>query len=832
MTRFIERRCERVSLFGAAIAVIALGLATMFGCQPGGTTKPKEPPAKPAKQSAQGGTKETPTTDAKSITGLEVLGRMVAAYHNASSYVDVGTVRMLAEADGKTVQDETVNFSLAFVRPNKLRIRAYGAEVVSDGEKLYAYRRDIPGQIFSRAAPEQLTIRNVQPDLAVTMALTQGFAGAMPQVPLLFGKDQLDGLVRDLGEPELAEPGQIGGRDCYRVKLKGPDGIATAWIDQKTYVLRRMVLPTDSLRKAMSQDTAITNISVVADFTGAELNGKVDPNAFKFDVPQDAKLVEYLVPPHMGQLLNKKVPEFKFTDLPGKPVTSESITGKTAVILFWSVRYDSCRQVLQNLEEVYQKYKDNPKVAFYAVCVDPPQLKNVDLEKAVADLKVSVPVLRDIDMSGVVFNMSEPPVMFIVNDKGIVQHCEAGVNPKFVQSLQTKLEKVLAGADIYDEPMKQYLDQVEELRQFAKLSETAATEPAAGDGAVVKDVQLPEVKTAERSEPTTFKLAPLWKCSEVKMPGNILVVSEKAGPARVYVVDSWNSVAEVGLDGKLIARHKLNLDPKEVVGSLRTAVGADGKRYFVVFLTSQQRCHLLDENWKPVIDYPEDALKNPHSGISDVRLGDLDGDGKLKMYISYWSVVGVQAVSLDGKRIWMNRSDVSNVGSLAIGDAGPQGQRDLLCTNHTGNIVALNARGEKQGDITLRGQLLNYIASADLRGDGKSLLCGLAAVKAGDNIAIGISLKGDAPMWTYPLPTGIQPQPIEPIISGRITRNGDGQWLLPGPDGSIHIISADGKPLDKFNYGAVLQGMATVEIDGQPAMVVSSAKGLEAWKIQ
>lgn len=828
MTRFMGIRFGAFSHCGAAIAVIALTLATMVGCQPGGSTKPKEP----AKQAAKGSEKEAPEASGKPMTALEVLGRMVAAYRNASSYVDVGTVRLVAEADGKTIQDETVNFSLAFVRPNKLRIRAYGAEVVCDGQKLYAYRRDIPGQIFSRAAPEQLTMKNVQPDLAVMMAMTQGFAGAMPQIPLLFGKDQLDGLLRDLGEPEMSEPGHIDGNACYRVKLRGPDGIATIWIDQKTYVLRRIVLPTDSLRKAISQDGAVGNISVVADFTGAKLNGEVDPNAFKFDVPAEAKMVDFLVPPHMGQLLNKKSPDFKFTDLAGKAITSESIAGKTAVIVFWSVRYEPCRQILKNLDEAIQKYKDNPKVTFYAVCIDPPQLKDAELEKAVADLKVNVPVLRDIDMSGVAFNMSEPPVMFIINDKGIVQHCEAGVNPKFVESLQTKLDKVLAGEDIYEEPMKQYQEQVEELRQFAKLSESASTEPpAGGDGVPVKEERLPEVKTAERSEPTAFKLAPLWKCAELKMPGNILVLGGKNGPERLLVVENWRSVAEVGMDGKLIAEHKLNLDPNEVVGSLRTGVGADGKRYFVAFLMSHQRCHLFDENWNLIVNYPEDALKNPHSGISDVRLADLEGDGKLKMYVSYFGVVGVQAVSLEGKRLWTNRSDVSNAACEAIGGPDAKGRRNLYCPSHSGAIVALDAQGERRGEINVRGQRFNWIANADLRGDGNLLWCGLAAVKFGDNIAVGFSPDGDA-LWSHTLPVGYQPQPIERVIVGKVTRDGADQWLLPGPDGSIHIVSADGKLLDKFNYGSTLQGLATVEINGQRVLVVSSAKGLEAWKVE
>ena len=82
------------------------------------------------------------------------------------------------------------------------------------------------------------------------------------------------------------------------------------------------------------------------------------------------------------------------------------------------------------------------------------------------------------------------------------------------------------------------------------------------------------------------------------------------------------------------------------------------------------------------------------------------------------------------------------------------------------------------------------------------------------------------------MPSGVQPQPIEPILVGKVTRDGPGQWILPGPDGSIHFLSADGKPLDKYNTGVTLQGVATAVVDGQPILVIASAKGLEAWKVE
>jgi peroxiredoxin len=808
------------------MVLLCLALATALGCQRGESPKSKEGGTP---QSAAKASPEQSKDAAKPTSAREVLTRMVEAYGRATSYQDMGTIHMLAEADGKKIHDETLPFSLAFVRPNKLHISAYGTELRCDGEKMYGYVRTIPGQVFSRPAPKKWTLRNIYPDLQIAEGLTRGFGGGMPQIPFLFGENVYDVLLRDLGTPELDEPGEIGGRKCYRVKFRSPEGVATFWIDEDNYTLRRVVLPTDSLRTAMSQGTPISNLSVVADLTGATLNGNVAEKAFQFEVPQDARLADCLVPPVMNQWLNKKAPSFKFTDLDGKAVTSESLAGKTAVIVFWSVTLDSCRQALKTLEDVYQKNKDNPKTAFYAVCVDPAQLSDADLKKAVADVQTHVPILRDAETSAVAaLNLPEPPATIIINDKGIVQHCEAGENPNYAESLSAKLAKCLAGEDVSAEAQKKYDDFVQGLRRFA---DRAAAEPKPGEEKAAREERVPEVKTAPRSEPTTFKLAPLWKCKEVKSPGNIVVVADKTGPERILVIENPASVAELGPDGKLIAVHKLDLKDGEFINVLRTAVGADGRRYYVAFALAQQRCHVFDDRWNLVAHYPEDALTNPHSGIADVRLADLEGDGQLKLYVGYWGVVGVQAASLEGKRLWANRSAVSYLACMAIGEADAKGRRDLFCKVGSGAIVALDAKGDKRGEIKLKDRLLGWIANADLRGDGKLSWCGLTAVKMGDNTVVGFTLAGEE-LWNYALPAGFHPQPIEPIISGRLTSDRAGQWLLPGPDGSIHILSADGKLADKFNYGAVLSGLATLEIGNRPALVVSSPQGLETWKVE
>ena len=631
----------------------------------------------------------------------------------------------------------------------------------------------------------------------------------------------------------------IDGRDCYRVKIKWPDDMATFWIDRETYVLRRLVLPTNGMRQAMSQQEPIDNLSIVADFTSARIDAKIDPKAFEFEVPRDAEVVPFFVPPTTKTalaMLNKPAPAFKFVDLDGKPVTSESLAGKVLVLDFWASWCEPCRKSLPELDKSREKFKDNPKVAFYAVSVDRPEVENKELAKLFEAMKVNVPILRDPDDSATAFHIRPIPAKFIIDGKGVVQDFEEGFDPHDAEEMPAKLEKLLAGENIFEGSLKKCQDQIEELRQYAgkwenspgeKKDAAAGETPAAGE----EKVAIPEVTPAPPSKPSAFKLLPLWKCDDLKSPGNILIVGGKNEPVRLLVVENWTSIAEVGLDGKLIALHKLDLDDRlEFVCTLRTFSAGDGKRYVAAFATGRQRLRLLDSNWKQILIYPEDALNSPHSGFADVQLADLDGDGTPEIYVGYFGAVGVQAVSLEGKRLWANRA-VANVTHLAIGPADEKGRGTLLCATVSGLPIMLDAGGQAHGEIGIPVQGLSSILSADLRGDGELLWCGLTASETHKNVAIGFSLKGPL-LWEYMLPDGVQPRPIEPIVAGRIKGEGPGQWILPGADGSIEFISADGKLLDKFNYGAALQGLATVEIDGQPALVVSSANGLEAWKPQ
>ena len=52
---------------------------------------------------------------------------------------------------------------------------------------------------------------------------------------------------------------------------------------------------------------------------------------------------------------------------------------------------------------------------------------------------------------------------------------------------------------------------------------------------------------AAKSEPRKLRLKPLWKCDAIHPAGNILVAQEAGGKPRIYVIDGFQAMSEIGL---------------------------------------------------------------------------------------------------------------------------------------------------------------------------------------------------------------------------------------------------------------------------------------------
>ena len=766
---------------------------------------------------------------------------MVAAYKKASAYDDRGYVEVQYQLDGQPLGDKA-NFMAAFARPNKIRAHAFGGLIVCDGQKLRAAVPDVPDQALQREAPAEITIESLFPDYRVANATANGptlsFSWLPLQLILLFADDPLKTLLHHAAEPELIEPAKIDQRDCHRVRIRRPDGTGVFWIDQETHVLRRFEFPTDDMQAMIAEGhrvlkDQIRGLSLVAELQDAQFDGEIDPEMFAFHAPEGVKMVEDFLPEGI-QWLGRPVPEFSFVDLEGNPVTPKWLAGKIAVIDFWATWCEACRMTLPDREEVYQRYKDNEKIAFVAVSADKPEVDDETLRNTFRQLGVNLPIARDPEQQAYTeLRVEAYPTSMIIGPDGVVEHRQTGGDQPGLGAMRTlaRLEKLLAGESLHKETLQQYQQASEgRKKQFHQLVRNCID----NDLYILTQPETPRAEVLPRAEPQSLKLTQLWSCTELAAPGNVLAVERPDQPPRLLVLEEGRSIVEMATEGNIVSMNPLSLPQQEVVFFLRTGAGADGRRYFAGTAMGVQQVHLWDEDFKPLVSFPEGALEKPHDGIADVRLADLDGDGTLEMAVSYFGVVGVQGASLDGTRLWANKSVTQSL-RLAVLGPDAEGQRSLLCMNNQGGVLStlaiLDPQGNVKREFSLPNRSMAWLAAADLDGDGQPELCGLTPVEAGHVEAVGLNLEGEE-LWSYPLPRGVHEHQIEAVTAGKLLPAKSGQWILAAADGTIHILDAGGKLIDVFAYGKTLAGLTATEWDGKRVLVVSTTEGVDAWQVE
>ena len=758
-----------------------------------------------------------------------VLDEVARNYRTAATYSDDARVTVQIIRDGR-MTERMMPLRVAFVRPDRIRIEAYDVRIVGTADTLLAAVGGVPGQVLAAPLPGRLDLDQLFADDVLRATLTEGEAGCPLQLPLLLADDTIDLVLGDAtSAARIAGQERIEGRSCSRLEIAKPDGLLELWIDRKAGVLRRMKVPTDSYAALLSRQSGTpTQVSVVVDFTGAALNADVPAEAFAFQVPDGAARVERLeplrAPAPVSPLLGRQPDRFLLTDLDGKTVSPESLQGRPAVLEFF---FDGCTPCNRTMPAVARGIADANATPgtdggaplaprHLAVSVDGKDVPAAELGRKLAEFGGVGEIMRDPDgLAAQSLVENTFPATVILAADGTVADVIRGEHGEIAADVTESLQ-ALAGARPTAALVRARHDaRLQDYRQ--RLARAAAAGSAQ---------RPPEQVIAPRRQPVRFKLQRAWRAAEVGLPGNVVCLDPARGSAatRVVALDGWRRVVELDAAGSVVGRHELTLPRDAAVSFLRTVVDGDGRRWWLGGAKGGRQVFLFDDSWRLQAACP-DSSTGPE-GIAAACLHHLDDDGRPDIVVGYAGDGGLEALSLDGRRLWRNDE------IAAVRDVAADGGGGLSCVDGTGGVVVVSPAGKATPAQRVSEHRLRSLLTGPVASGGGWAAVAIADGGPGKQQAVGLDPSwGEA--WTLPLADGVHRDgPIEPIAWADLLGTLRRQWLIAEPNGTVTVAWADGRVVDRYQHGKPLVGIGGYRHDGVGHIVIATREGLESYRME
>jgi outer membrane lipoprotein-sorting protein len=764
----------------------------------------------------------------------QILDEMGQAYRAADRYSDDARVTV-RQTHGDSSTEQTYPYRVAFVRPDRIRVEAYDARVVTDGATLYAAVGTVPGQVLSEPVATPLTLDQIFADDALRSTLTEGEAGCPTQLPLLLADDTLALILAESdGPPRIVGTATVDGHDCIHLEITKPDGVLGLWIDRTSKLLRRMRVPTAAYADGLSREAgAPVGVAVEVEFTDASFEAEVPAEAFAFEVPAAAARVTRLEPLDRPQPLHPRIGTKAglppLTTIDGEPLTRESLGDATLVLDFF---FEGCGPAARSLPQVAAGIADfvagyardhrgaRPAVKHVAVSLDPEDQPLPAIRKTLAEFGGVGTLARDPQgVSPQALGLESFPVTVIVAGDGRIADVIVGDHSRIAADVAETLAAMERDTDT--KPLVRARHE-RRLREYRRDLDRAA-----GSGQ-----RLPEQVIAPRKQPVRFKLERAWRAADVALPGNVVCLDEAHGAAepRIVALDGWRTIVELDAHGAERGRHELDLPADAGVGFLRTALGRDGGRWWLAGRRGGQHVFVFDDAWRLHATYPASGGA-AHEGISDAGLGDLDGDGTPEIVVGYVGTAGVEAVTLAGHQLWHRRLATPVVGVAIGAPVAGATAREVLAVTGNGRIVRVAAEPATEATPTPTSEApIVAVASGPVADAGGWAILGIASQSIGRQLAAGIDPSTLARSWQVPLGDGVHRDgPIEPLAWADLLGTQRRQWLIAAPDGSVTVAWADGRVVDRYQHGKPLVGIGGYRQGDRGHVVLATREGLEAF---
>ncbi len=279
-------------------------------------------------------------------------------------------------------------------------------------------------------------------------------------------------------------------------------------------------------------------------------------------------------------------------------------------------------------------------------------------------------------------------------------------------------------------------------------------------------------------------------------------------------------------EGNSLARHALDLEEGAYVAQMRAARDGQGREYYLGFSQLGRHVYLFDAQFHQLLQYP--PADQPHNGIMDATLLDLDDDGQLEIYIGFADPHGCQRIDLNGHRVWSNRKLPATLSLAGRTQAQPA---HLLAAGEQGWVLPISATGQEGSPMTVGQRTIHQIVAADSVTPRPTPLLGMSYSIEGRLIAVGLD-ESLQERWAYGLPPGIFRHQVHSPLWAPLWDTNTGFWFVAGPDGSIHVIRDDGALFDHLNTGRDILGISAGLAGSTSRLYIATDGQVTAYDLQ